>query len=192
MGALLEAHSKRLRRVIALRLDRRLRGRVDEADVVQDAFLEALRRIDEYLGAPAMPFYLWLRFIALQRLQTLCREHLGAKMRDVRREMPLERGAGTEASSEALASQLLGKLTTPSRALIRAELKARFQDALETLEDQDREIIALRNFEQLSNIEAAQVLSIGESAASKRYIRAVRRLRTVLSEVQGISGLSWT
>jgi RNA polymerase sigma-70 factor (ECF subfamily) len=191
VGALLEAHRARLQRMVALRLDRRLRGRIDEADVLQDAFLEALRRMDEYLRQPPMPFYLWLRFITGQRLQSLCREHLGAQMRDVRRETPIQRAAYPEATSEALAAQLLGKLTTPSEALMRSEMKARLHEALDSMEPFDREIIALRNFEQLGNAEAAQVLGLGVSTASKRYIRAITRLREILEVIPGMSEPSW-
>jgi RNA polymerase sigma-70 factor (ECF subfamily) len=168
VGALFEGYRVRLERMVRLRLDRRLRGRVDEADVVQDTFLEAARRIEDYLERPDMPFFLWLRFLANQRLQALCREHLGARKRDARREIHLADGGYPEASSEALAAQLLGKLTTPSQAAMRAEMKARLTQALESMEPEDREIIALRHFEELRHAEAAHVLGIDEAAASKR------------------------
>ncbi len=190
VGVLLEGHRERLQRVVALRLDRRLRGRVDETDVLQDVFLEAVRRIGEYLDRSSMPFYLWLRFLAVQRLQALCREHLGAQKRDVRRETPIHEPPCPEASSEELAAQLLGKLTTPSKIVARAEVKARLMEALESMETFDREVIALRHFEQLANSETAQVLGIDESAASKRYIRALRRLKEILKEIPGMSETS--
>ena len=132
VGALFEGHRVRLERLVALRLDRRLRARVDEADVVQDTFLEAARRIEGYLERPSMPFYLWLRFLANQRLQTLCREHLGARRRDVRREVPIAAGPYPEASSEALAAQLLGKLTTPSQVAMRAEMNTQALESMDT------------------------------------------------------------
>lgn len=191
IGVLLEGHRARLKRVVSLRLDRRLRGRVDPADVLQDAFLEALRRFAEYLRDPSMPFYLWLRFIACQRLQALCREHLGAQRRDVRRERSIDEPAGPLATSEVLAARLLGSLTTPSQVLMRSEMKARLREALDSLEPFDREIIALRNFEQLGNSEAAAVLGLGVSAASKRYMRAITRLKEVLDQVPGMSGSAW-
>ena len=191
LGALFEGHRVRLERLVALRLDRRLRGRVDEADVVQDTFLEASRRVDAYLERPTMPFFLWLRFIANQRLQALCREHLGVRKRDVRREVPIDEAPYPEASSEALAAQLLGKLTTPSQAAMRAELKARLSQALDSMDPADREVIALRHFEELGHAEVALVLGIDESAASKRYIRALKRLRAILDRIPGMSELPW-
>jgi len=166
----------RLEGLVNLTLDRRLRGRVDVADVVQGAFLEAARRIEGYLERPTMPLYLWLRFLANQRLQGLCREHLGVRKRDARREVSLADGPYTEATSEALAAQLLGKLTTPSQAAMRVEMKERLTQALESMEPGDREIIALPHFEELTHGEAAHVLGIDESAASKRCLRAVKRL----------------
>ncbi|MGH9363323.1 MAG: sigma-70 family RNA polymerase sigma factor [Thermoanaerobaculia bacterium] len=191
VGALLEGHRLRLRKMVALRLDSRLRGRVDETDVLQDAFLEAVGRMDEYLRRPDMPFYLWLRFITAQRLQALCREHLGAQKRDVRRERPIAGAAYPEATSEALAAQLVGKLTSPSQALARAEMKTRLCQVLESMEPLDREVIALRHFEQLGNAEVAQVLGLSESTASKRYIRAIQRLKHLLAAVPGMSEPSW-
>jgi len=191
VGALLEGQRSRLRRMVALRLDRRLRGRIDATDVIQEAFLEASQRFDDYLKQPAMPFYLWLRFITNQRLQLLYREHVQAQRRDVRREVSLTAGGAPEASSEAIAAQLLGTFTTPSQVAIRAELKARLRETLESMDPADRESIALRHFEHLSNAEVAQVLGLDESAASKRYIRAIKRLRALLSGISGMQELPW-
>ncbi len=191
VGALLEGQRSRLRRMVALRLDRRLRGRIDATDVIQEAFLEASQRFDDYLKQPAMPFYLWLRFITNQRLQLLYREHVQAQRRDVRREVSLTAGGAPEASSEAIAAQLLGTFTTPSQVAIRAELKARLRETLESMDPADRESIALRHFEHLSNAEVAQVLGLDESAASKRFIRAIKRLRALLSGISGMQELPW-
>lgn len=191
VGVLFEGHRVRLERLVALRLDRRIRGRVDEADVVQDTFLEAARRLADYVDRPVMPFYLWLRFIANQRLQALCREHLGVRKRDVRREISIAGGGYPEASSEMLAAKLFGKLTTPSQAAMRAEMKACLTDALESMEAGDREIIALRHFEELGHAEVAHVLGIDESAASKRYIRALKRLKEILDRIPGMSEIAW-
>src|SRR5919109_4423955 len=124
-GALLARHRERLRRMVALRLDRRLQGRLDSSDVIQEAYLEASARLAEYLREPAMPFYLWLRFLAGQKLVTLHRRHLGTQMRDAGREVSLYRGRLPETSSAALAAQLLGHETRPSEAAVRAELKIR-------------------------------------------------------------------
>jgi RNA polymerase sigma-70 factor, ECF subfamily len=184
-GALLERHRQRLRRMVALRLDPRLQGRVDPSDVIQEAYLEASARLAEYLQNPTMPFFLWLRFLAGQKLVTLHRHHLGARMRDAGREVSLYRGQLPETSSAALAARLLGHDTRPSEAAIRAELKLRLQEALNSLDPLDREVLALRHFEQLSRAEVAQVLGISEAATSKRYVRALQRLKDVLSNLPG-------
>jgi RNA polymerase sigma-70 factor, ECF subfamily len=185
LGSLLERHGDRLRRMVALRMDRRLKGRIDASDVIQEAYLEASVRLTEYLGDPTMPFYLWLRFLAGQKLVTLHRHHLGVQMRTAGQEVALCRGPLPEASSAALAGQLLGHDTRPSEAAVRAELKIRLQDGLNSMDPLDREVLALRHFEQLSRAEIAQVLGVSEAAAGKRYIRALERLKQVLGRSPG-------
>lgn len=185
LGELLDRHRGRLRRMVALRLDRRLQGRVDPSDVLQEACLDAARRLPDYLDRPAMPFFLWLRFLVGQRLLDEHRKHLGAAARDVGREISLYRGPVPEASTAALAAHLLGRLTSPSQAAIRAERKIRLQEALNRLEEADREILALRHFEELSNGEAAAVLGLDKSAASKRYARALVRIKNILASLPG-------
>jgi RNA polymerase sigma-70 factor (ECF subfamily) len=190
-GALLERHRDRLWRMVALRLDPRLQGRIDASDVIQEAYLEASARLAEYLSRPAMPFFLWLRFLAGQKLVTLHRHHLGTHMRDAGREVSLYRGRLPETSSAALAAQLLGHDTRPSEAAIRAEMKIRLQEALNRMDPLDREVLALRHFEQLSLAETAQVLGITESGASRRHLRAAKRLKEVLSQMPGGVGDLW-
>ena len=185
LGTLLARHGDRLRRMVALRLDRRLQGRIDPSDVIQEAYLEASVRLAEYLRNPSMPFFLWLRFLTGQKLVTLHRHHLGVKMRDAGQEVALCQGPLPEASSAALAAQLLGHDTRPSEAAIRAELKIRVQEALNSMDPLDREVLALRHFEQLSRAEIAQVLGISEAAAGKRYIRALERLKRILGRSPG-------
>jgi RNA polymerase sigma-70 factor (ECF subfamily) len=170
-------------------MDRHLQGRIDPSDVIQEAYLEAWTRLPEYLSNPAMPFFLWLRFLTGQRLVTLHRHHLGRRMRDPGREVSLHGGAWggwPEATSAALAAQLLGHDTRPSEAAMRVELKIRLQDALNSMEAVDREVLSLRHFEQLSRAETAQVLGIKESAVSKRYVRALERLKDILGAASGI------
>jgi RNA polymerase sigma-70 factor (ECF subfamily) len=191
VGALLEGQRHRLQRMLALRLDGRLRGRIDPGDVIQDAFLEACGRLEEYLRQPSMPFYLWVRFITIQRLNALYREHLGAQKRDARREVALYRSPSGEASTEALAAQLLGTLSTPSQTVSRAELRARLRETLAGMDACDRDVIALRHFEELANAEVAAVLGIDESAASKRYVRAMARLRQLLARIPGMNEYPW-
>jgi RNA polymerase sigma-70 factor (ECF subfamily) len=185
LGTLLARHRDRLRRMVALRMDRRLQGRIDPSDVIQEAYLEASARLAEYLRNPSMPFFLWLRFLAGQKLVTLHRHHLGVRMRDAGQQVALDHGPLPEASSAALAAQLLGHEVRPSEAAIRAEMKARVQEALDGMGPLDREVLALRLFEQLSRAEIAQVLNVSEAAAGKRYIRALERLKQVLGRSPG-------
>ena len=181
---LFQKHRARLRRMVHLRLAQRLKGRIDASDVIQDAFLEASQRLPKYLDeAEKMPFFLWLRFITSQKLVALHRHHLGVKARDPRREVAIYDGAMPEATTEALAAQLLGQFSSPSLVAVRAERQIRLQEALNTLDPLEREVLALRHFEQLSNAETAQELKIQESAASKRYIRALRKLKGILSHL---------
>jgi RNA polymerase sigma-70 factor (ECF subfamily) len=187
-GQLLAGHRDRLRRMVGLRLDRHLQGRIDPSDVIQETYLEAWTRLPEYLGNPSVPFFIWLRFLTGQKLVTLHRHHLGRRMRDAGREISLHQGAMPEASSAALAAQLLGRDTRPSEAAMRVELKLRLQDALNSMDAVDREVLSLRHFEQLSRAETAQVLGLRESAVSKRYVRALEKLKDILGATSGILG----
>jgi RNA polymerase sigma-70 factor (ECF subfamily) len=187
-SALLElfaSHRDRLKRMVKLRLDRRLQGRLDASDVLQEAYIDVARRAREYVASPAMPVFLWLRFITGQRLVTLHRKHLGSKARDAGLEVSLCHGAWPQATSVSLAAMLLGRLTSPTRAALRAELQRRVQDALNAMEPIDREILTLRHFEELNNNETAQVLGIGKTAASNRYVRALKRLKDSLAGIPG-------
>jgi RNA polymerase sigma-70 factor (ECF subfamily) len=186
LGELLEGHRRRLRRMVRLRMDVRLQGRVDPSDVLQETFLEAAQRLAEYLRDPKMPFFLWLRFLTGQKLLTLRRRHLGTEARDANREISLHQGAMPEASSACLAARLMGKITAPLQAAIRAELKLRLQEALNSMDPVDREVLSLRHFEQLDNNETAEALGITPSGASSRYLRALKRLKEVLGQVPGI------
>jgi RNA polymerase sigma-70 factor (ECF subfamily) len=186
LGELFRAHRERLRRMVQLRLDRRLQGRIDPSDVIQEAFVDAARRLAEYTAEPALPPFLWLRFLTAQRLVTLHRIHLGVKARDAGREVSLHSGPLPSADSRSLAAQLLGRLTSPSRAAIRAEVQIKIQDALNAMDPIDREILALRHFEELTNSETAAVLGLHKAAASNRYVRALRRLKEILAPALGL------
>jgi RNA polymerase sigma-70 factor, ECF subfamily len=185
LGELLDRDRDRLRRMVALRLDRRLGGRIDPSDVIQEAQLEAAERLAEYIRNPTMPFFLWLRLITGQRLAELHRRHLGARMRAAGREVALYRGGIPEATSAALAAQLIGRATAPSRAAVRAEIKLRLQDALNAMDPLDREVLSLRHFEQLSTTETARELGIPEETTRKRHFRALKRLKEVLAASGG-------
>lgn len=175
----------RLRQAVQLRLDRRLAGRVDPSDVLQEAFLDAMARADEYAHDSSVPIYLWFRSITLERLQVIHRRHMGAKMRDARREVALA-GFGTpHATTNLLAGQLLASLISPSSVAVRQERETQLKTALDQLSASQREILALRHFEDLSNDEIAIVLGVKKSAASARYVRALRSLREILLQVPG-------
>jgi RNA polymerase sigma-70 factor (ECF subfamily) len=181
-------YRQRLRRMVKLRLDPRVQGRVDPSDVVQEAYLEVCRKLPEFVHEPKLPFFLWLRLVTGQKLALLHRQHLGVQARDAGREVSLYRGALPEASSAALAAQLLGKLTSPSQAAVKAELKIRLQEALNSMGALDREVLTLRHFEHLTNAETALVLGIKETAACNRYLRALERLRELLGSMPGALG----
>jgi RNA polymerase sigma-70 factor (ECF subfamily) len=183
--ALFARHRERLRRMVDLRLDHRLAGRVDASDVVQDGFADAVAKLPDYLADPKLPLFLWLRLVVGERLAKVHRHHLGARMRDAGQEVSLCRDPLPAASSAALAAQLLGRHTSPTEAAVRAERMALVQEAVNALDPIDREIIALRNFEELSRAEAAAALGIEEAAAAKRYIRAIKRLRDALAAMPG-------
>jgi RNA polymerase sigma-70 factor (ECF subfamily) len=172
--------------MVQIRLAQRLKGRIDPSDVLQETYLEVSRSLANYLRNPVLPFFLWLRFLTAKKLQGIHRHHLGARMRDAHREISLEGGAWPPATSESLAASLLGKLTTPSQAAMRTELRLRVQEALSSMPLLDREVLALRHFEQLSNAETARVLGISEAGASNRFVRALKRLRGILVDVPGL------
>jgi RNA polymerase sigma-70 factor (ECF subfamily) len=176
---LLARHRARLRAMVAGRLDRRLAARLDPSDVVQDSLAEADRRLDDYLRDRPLPFYPWLRQIALDRLVKERRAHLGRARRDVRREEPDVLGLPDESVAE-LAQQLASSASSPSRHALRAELQARVRAALALLNEADREVLVLRYLEQLPLRDVAAVLGVGVSAVKMRHFRALERLRVLL------------
>ena len=170
-----------------MRLDPRLRGRVDASDIIQEGYLDAMQRLDEFVRDPSVPFFIWLRFLVGQRVQEQHRRHLGTPGRDVGREVSIYRGAMPGASTGDLAARLLGKLTSPSMAALRTERKFRLQEALNAMDPLDREILVLRHYEQMTNGDAAAALGLNPSAASKRYTRALERLKEILTALPGES-----
>lgn len=183
-GEVFAAYRDRLKKMVRLRLDRRLQGRLDASDVLQEAFLDVQAKAADF-PAKGMPAYLWLRLVVTERLLALHRHHLGAKMRDAAQEVSLYRGGPPAASTHSLANLLLGRLTSPSAAAARAERQLRLQEALDGMDPLDREVLALRHFEELSNGETAAVLGLTKTAASNRYVRALKRLKEVLSALPG-------
>ena len=183
LADLFARHRDKLRRMVQLRLDHRLAGRVSPSDVLQEAYIDALKRIDHYFEKPDQPFFGWLRLVVGQRLADVHREHLAQK-RDVGHEVPIHRG-GPGADSACLAACLLGGGTSPSHAAARTESFARLEAALDRMDPLDREVLALRHFEELSNTDTAEILGIQPAAASKRYVRALARLKQILETIPG-------
>jgi len=184
-SVLVERYRDRLKRMVGLRMDRRLQGRVDASAVVQEALIDAAKRLDEYAADPPMGFFLWLRWLTGEKLLNAHRHHLGTHKRDAAREVSLYRRAMPEACSVSIAQQLLGRLTSPTRAVARAELQLIVQEVLNSMDPVDREVLILRNFEQLTTDETAKVLGIKRSTASKRYIAALKRLKQAMSAIPG-------
>jgi RNA polymerase sigma-70 factor (ECF subfamily) len=176
---------ERLRRMVRLRMDRRLRGRIDSSMVLGHVFAEASARFAEYLANPPLPFYLWLRQVTGQRLQALHRQYLGAQVWDAGQELSLYRGAMPQANSVSLAAQLLGHASAAAQAAGKAEMQVRLQDALNGMDALDREVLALRHFEEMNNQDTATVLGIDSAAASNHYIRALKRLKEILNGIPG-------
>ncbi|RLS80086.1 MAG: sigma-70 family RNA polymerase sigma factor [Planctomycetota bacterium] len=188
VNRLLERHRVSLRKLISLRLDRQIARRVDASDVVQDVLLEANTRLQDYLADPRMPFHLWLRQLAQDRMIDLHRRHRGAQRRSLDREQSLAVPQFADRSGFDLMGQLADHELTPAAASIRKELEARFVIALDQLEDEDREIVLMRHFEQLGNSEVAEALGLSAAAAGMRHLRALRKLRAILGERPSLSG----
>lgn len=184
VNRLFDRHRDALRKLVALRMDRQMVRRVDASDVVQDVFVEAATRLREYLQNPKLPFHLWLRSLAQDRMIDLHRRHR-AQRRDVTKEQPLAGGGDFDRSSFNLAGHLADAGLTPAAAAIKEELEQRFWAAIDTLEEPDREVILMRHAEHLDNAEVAQALDLSPAAAGMRYLRAIRRLRMALGGEAG-------
>jgi RNA polymerase sigma-70 factor, ECF subfamily len=180
LGDLCSLHRQRIWRMIRFRMDRRLAARIDPDDVLQEAFLAARSRIENFLAEPQGSFFVWLRMIALQSLFDQHRHHIGAEMRNAARDVRLDRTDGSN-TSVCLAAQLAGTITSPSQAAAGLELMQRLEQAIRTMSELDQEIIAMRHFEDLTNVESAEALGISATAASNRYVRALARLKEILT-----------
>jgi RNA polymerase sigma-70 factor (ECF subfamily) len=178
LAPLFSAYRDRLRRMVEFRLDARLRGRVSTSDVLQEAYIDALKRLRHFQADAEVPLFVWLRTVTIQRLIQVHRQHLGAGIRDAAREVSLGRLA-PEASSEMIA-EFIADQSSPSMAAQRGEALAQLREALDGLDPIDREVLALRHFEDLNNHEVAALLGIQPAAASKRYVRALERLKDAL------------
>lgn len=181
----LAEHGPRLLQIVQLRVDARVSGRIDAADVLQEAFLEARKRLPRYLETPAVPVFVWLRGVVLDTLVDFHRRHLGAQMRDANLEVAMLVPSSPQASSIALAAYLAASLTSPSQAAMREETSRQIEIALADMDEIDREVLILRHFEQLTNDEVAAALGVKKAAASRRYMRALARFRDVLLAIPG-------
>ena len=184
-GALAEVMAEcrtQLRKMIEFRLDPRLWGRVDADDVLQEVYLAASRCLSDYLRDPAVPVFVWLRTMTQQVLADTYRRHVGAQKRDARCDIPLHGRATGSSASISIAAKLAASLTSPSKAAVRADTREQLYAALEKMDPIDREVLALRHFEDLGNDEAAEVLGLKKAAASNRYVRALMRLKDIMSE----------
>jgi RNA polymerase sigma-70 factor (ECF subfamily) len=183
LDSLFTRHRSRLTRLIQFRLRGPLQARVDTSDVLQEMHVDAWGRLDRYLEDPdRMPFFLWLRFLAEQKFVQLHRHHVGAQRRDVRREVHCHGFQSIDPPT--LAAELMGSVTSPLSRAERAERHETLIAALDEMDPIDRDVLTLRHFEHLTTEEAAEVLGIGQPAASKRYIRALRRLKTILGPME--------
>ena len=182
INRLLERHRTSLRKLIQLRLDKRIAQRVDASDIVQDVLLEANTRLKDYLSDPRLPFHLWLRQLAQDRMIDMHRRHRGAQRRSLDRERSLAAPEFADQSGFDLLGQLVDSELTPAAATIRKELETRFLTALDQLEEEDRDIVMMRHFEHLGNSEVADALGLSAAAAGMRHLRALRRLRAILGD----------
>ena len=181
LSTLLEHHRPRLRRMVEMRMHPQVRARVDASDVLQEAYIEVTRRVGEYVADPQIPFFLWMRRMTGQRLMKTHRFHLDAQRRDVRRQASVGRLV-PDASMAAMLDHLDGARTTPATAAARVELRDRIKLVLDDMSETDREVLCMRHFEDMTNEEVATELGLGKHAASKRYIRALQRLRQLVGE----------
>ena len=186
MASFFEQQRPRLKKMVMLRMDRRLHARIDPSDVLQDTWLDCSRRFSDFAKQSSMSFFQWLRYLTSQRLIDLHRTHLGAAMRDASQEVSLYQGGLPAASSMSLAEHLMGRVTSASDAAQRAEIQIRIQDALNSMDAVDREVLVLRHFELLTNEETAEALGLKKATASLRYLKALKRLKSVLSATPGL------
>jgi RNA polymerase sigma-70 factor, ECF subfamily len=177
---LMDRHRNSLRRMIQLRLDQRLMQRMDVSDVIQDVLMEANRRLKDYLANPVIPFHLWIRQIAKDRIIDAHRRHRVSAKRSIDREQPQSGKGPPDQSTMELANQFRDQALTPAAAATQRELAEQIESAVQLLRENDREIILMRHYEQLNNQEIAQSLGLTEPAASMRYLRALKRLREVI------------
>ncbi len=187
VGQLLMLHSQRLKRMIAARINARLRARLDASDVLQEVHVDVIQRLPEYLSNRQVPFFVWLRFLTSQKLVELDRRHLHTQARDARREQqtsPAERHDPTINMVEFL----IGNVSSPSLQVHRQEVRKILNEAIASLDELDRTIISLRHVEQLTSVEAAAELNLSTNTCRQRHLRALKRLKAILEQ----NALCWS
>ena len=184
LAELYSQHRARLWQIVQFRIDRRLAGRVDPEDILQEAYLDAAARITHFRQESPGSAFLWLRMIVTQTMTDVHRRHLGVQKRDARRDVSIQGSMPPDQTTASLASLLVGHLTSPSQAAMRAELSDQLTEAIAQMEPLDQEILVLRHFEELTNQEVAESLNIHANAASMRYVRAIKRLTKILSNFE--------
>lgn len=189
LGEVLEGMRPRLEHLVAVKMDPRLRRRIDPGDVTQAAFVDVVRRFDEWARLHArMPLFCWVRLMTLQKLAEFHRRHIGTLKRDVRREV-----YGSDSGSNAtLARTIIDQHESPSKEIMRLEREDVLHLTLQRMKPMDREILTMRHFERLSNEECAHVLGLTRAGAKVRHMRATRRLRYMLERADLLEGLTWT
>lgn len=179
LASYFECYRERLRNVVNARIDRRLLPRVDSSDVIQEAFLTAVSRLDEYIANPAMSFYPWLRFLTRQHAIAVHRHHFHSQKRDPSRE-----ASTGDPRVETLMAQLSEEVRSPQSEVITAEDRDRIRELLNQLTPHDREILTLVHLQQLSVVEAAVRLDLAPETARKRHFRAMKRLKHIADQLQ--------
>lgn len=187
LAELFSLYRPRLLRLVNLRLHTKLRGRVDPEDVLQEAWLKAVDRMSYFLRDASHSTFIWFRMITTQTLIELHRRHLGAEKRDAGREVSIHGGWDSGSTQSSLSFSLQGRMTSPSSVVRKDELAQQIDLVLQSMDEIDREVLALRHFEELSNREVSQVLNMSEQAASARYLRALGRLKKLLQLIPDLS-----
>lgn len=182
LAELFSHYRDRLKRMVQFRMDSRMRGRIDASDILQETYLDLAQRLETFREHPEMPFIVWLRLMTTQRMADQYRRHIAAQKRTAGREVSMDRGGPRNDTSACIAHQLMAQISSPSQRAIRDERMQKLEQALDEMNPIDREVLALRHFEDLGNNEVAEILGIQKTAASNRYIRALKRLKEVMSD----------
>ena len=172
-----------LLRIVEFRMDARIRSRVDANDILQETFLNVKQRYRNFIEEPGVSLFVWIRQLTLQVLIEFQRRHFRQK-RDVQKEVRISPTVDQSDTSQLIARELAAQLTSPSQVAIRAEELEQLNRALESMNETDREILALRHYEQLSNQEVAEIIGIKPTAASNRYVRAITKLGEVMESFE--------